>query len=201
MRRGEARCESGCSQQAGTLDVSVQNAGPEIDAKHLPRLFDRFYRVDSARRHLDGSEGPGRGLAIVKAIVKAHGGSVRATSALGLTCIFIQLPLPQRRSAKGRSEKRANRSHCVLQIQICLLNHVNTREVGSSRVPQKSFELCLSYETICGCAAVAAPGDERLISRHIGAVQENDADQKQSFGFCAAVPTSTRYSQHGRFRR
>jgi signal transduction histidine kinase len=93
--------ESGCSQQAGTLDVSVQNAGPEIDAKDLPKLFDRFYRVDSARRHSDGSEGPGLGLAIVKAIVKAHGGSVRATSALGLTCIFIQLPLPQRRSAKG----------------------------------------------------------------------------------------------------
>lgn len=91
--------------QAGILEVRVQNSGPEIEAKHLPRLFDRFYRVDPARHHTDGGEGPGLGLAIVKAIVKAHGGAVRATSALGVTCFFVQLPLTQRALAHGRIQE------------------------------------------------------------------------------------------------
>lgn len=76
----------------GMVEVCVQNSGPEIEARHLPRLFDRFYRVDPARHHVAGGEGPGLGLAIVKAIVQAHGGTVHATSALGQTCFLVLLP-------------------------------------------------------------------------------------------------------------
>jgi len=56
----------------GSASVSVQDTGCGIAAEHLPKLFDRFYRVDPAR----SAEGTGLGLAIVKSIMDLHGGSV-----------------------------------------------------------------------------------------------------------------------------
>jgi two-component system heavy metal sensor histidine kinase CusS len=68
----------------GHLSVSVENPGADIAAEHLPRLFDRFYRVDASRQR-DGEAGAGLGLAIVKSIVLAHGGSVQVISNAGCT--------------------------------------------------------------------------------------------------------------------
>ncbi|MFX5476369.1 ATP-binding protein, partial [Acinetobacter baumannii] len=51
--------------------------------QHLPRLFDRFYRVDSARQDINGSHGHGLGLAIVKAVARMHGGRAFASSSGG----------------------------------------------------------------------------------------------------------------------
>jgi two-component system heavy metal sensor histidine kinase CusS len=70
--------------------IVVENQGDTIRAEHLPRLFDRFYRVDPARQRM--SEGAGLGLAITKSIVVAHRGAVRAFSADGVTRIEMQLP-------------------------------------------------------------------------------------------------------------
>ena len=58
---------------AQTTTVAVENTGTDIDAKILPRLFDRFYRADASRAHPD-SDGSGLGLAITRAIAEAHGG-------------------------------------------------------------------------------------------------------------------------------
>ncbi|UIN19296.1 heavy metal sensor histidine kinase [Herbaspirillum frisingense] len=63
--------------------VAVTNPGPAIDEQHLPRLFDRFYRVDSARQDINGSHGHGLGLAIVKAVARMHGGRAFASSGGG----------------------------------------------------------------------------------------------------------------------
>jgi two-component system, OmpR family, heavy metal sensor histidine kinase CusS len=71
--------------QPGTIRVSVQNPGPSIAQEHLGRLFDRFYRVDSARSRSD--ENHGLGLAIVRAIATMHGGTVFADSGDGATTI------------------------------------------------------------------------------------------------------------------
>jgi len=60
------------SADDGSASVSVQDTGCGIAAEHLPKLFDRFYRVDPAR----SAEGTGLGLAIVKSIMDLHGGSV-----------------------------------------------------------------------------------------------------------------------------
>jgi two-component system heavy metal sensor histidine kinase CusS len=64
--------------------LCVTNTGDPIDAADLPRLFDRFYRVDKARAH-PASDGAGLGLAITKAIMLAHRGSVAVKSAAGRT--------------------------------------------------------------------------------------------------------------------
>jgi len=71
--------------------IRVQDQGCGIEAVHLPRLFERFYRVDRARsRELGGT---GLGLAIVKHIVAAHRGLVRVESAVGRgSTVFISLP-------------------------------------------------------------------------------------------------------------
>jgi two-component system heavy metal sensor histidine kinase CusS len=75
----------------GVIEIAVENTGEDIPPKHLPRLFDRFYRVDLSRQR--NSEGAGLGLAITKSIVEAHGGSVAVESREGRTCFSVKLPV------------------------------------------------------------------------------------------------------------
>ena len=78
-------------RQRGDVVIEVADTGPGIPGEHLPRIFERFYRVDAARsRELGGT---GLGLAIVKHLVEAHGGRVEAESRLGAgTTIRVTLP-------------------------------------------------------------------------------------------------------------
>ncbi|NDO83696.1 two-component sensor histidine kinase [Citrobacter sp. NCU1] len=72
------------------VQIIVENPGTPIAAEHLPRLFDRFYRVDPSRQRK--GEGSGIGLAIVKSIVLAHQGNVAVTSDLHATRFILTLP-------------------------------------------------------------------------------------------------------------
>ena len=75
-----------CAADAEGVRISVIDQGPGIAGEHLPRLFERFYRVDKARSRRMG--GTGLGLAIVKHIAQAHGGRVDAESVLGVGSTF-----------------------------------------------------------------------------------------------------------------
>jgi len=69
------------------VEFFVQDFGGGIASEHLPRLFERFYRVDKARSRESG--GTGLGLAIAKHIMLAHGGSIRAESDLAHGSTFL----------------------------------------------------------------------------------------------------------------
>ncbi len=78
------------SRDAMTTVFAVRDTGSGIPAEHLPHVFDRFYKADTARTDAGGT---GLGLSIVKAIVERHGGTVRVTSAPGVeTCFEVRLP-------------------------------------------------------------------------------------------------------------
>jgi two-component system phosphate regulon sensor histidine kinase PhoR len=78
-------------QMNGQIGISIRDQGCGIEKKHLPRLFERFYRVDKARSRQMG--GTGLGLAIVKHITQAHGGQVSVESIPGEGSTFsIHIP-------------------------------------------------------------------------------------------------------------
>ena len=82
------------TQQDGALRIEVTDTGCGIAAEHLPHVFDRFYRVDSARSRQTG--GLGLGLAIVKGITTLHGGTVQLQSQPGKgTTVTLSFPVSQ----------------------------------------------------------------------------------------------------------
>ena len=88
---GGARLVVTITQRAGAIWIGVANPGKTIAASHLPRLFDRFYRVDSSRHDSGEIHGHGLGLAIVKAVAAMHGGATLATSDDGVTTIAFSV--------------------------------------------------------------------------------------------------------------
>ena len=72
-----------------TTQITVENSGSTIAPDHLPRIFDRFFRADTARAQADRHHG--LGLAIVAAIARLHGGGTLAQSQAGRTCIGLWL--------------------------------------------------------------------------------------------------------------
>lgn len=84
----------------GRFEFSVQDSGPGIAAEHLPRLTERFYRVDRSRSRDSG--GTGLGLAIVKHVVQRHGAELRIESAPGKGSRFaIRFPASRVRAAQA----------------------------------------------------------------------------------------------------
>jgi two-component system phosphate regulon sensor histidine kinase PhoR len=101
-------CGSGTKVSLGVVasgdvvTVSVADDGPGIDERHLPRVFERFYRVDAGRSRDVG--GTGLGLSIVKHLVEAMGGSVSVESKLGVgTTFFFTLKQGERAEQTSRA--------------------------------------------------------------------------------------------------
>ena len=85
--------------ESGTAQISVSDQGIGIEEHQLPRIFDRFYQVDSASTRKVG--GSGLGLSICKAIVEAHHGSLWVESQPGAGSTFT-FTLPLARSETSR---------------------------------------------------------------------------------------------------
>ncbi|MCA1658188.1 MAG: two-component sensor histidine kinase, partial [Verrucomicrobiaceae bacterium] len=89
------------TDRGAVSEVSVKDSGCGIPAEHLPRVFDRFYRLDSSR----SSEGSGLGLALVKSIMHLHGGSAVVESDIGRGTV-VTLTFPNTGAERGVAELR-----------------------------------------------------------------------------------------------
>jgi two-component system phosphate regulon sensor histidine kinase PhoR len=78
----------------GSGEFSVKDSGPGIEREHLPRLTERFYRVDGSRSR--GTGGTGLGLSIVKHVVQRHGGELDIQSEPGKGSLFRMVIPPAR---------------------------------------------------------------------------------------------------------
>ncbi len=79
---------------SGGVEVAVADTGQGIAPKHLPKVFDRFYRADPARGHSD--RGAGLGLSLVRSIMALHGGSVKIESGVGRgTEVLLRFPVAE----------------------------------------------------------------------------------------------------------
>tara|TARA_R110001599_G_scaffold64023_3_gene178674 strand:+ start:253320 stop:254726 length:1407 start_codon:yes stop_codon:yes gene_type:complete len=74
-----------------SVEITVENPGSAIPPELIPKIFDRFYRVDTSRTR--NGDGAGLGLAIVKSIIEAHHGHITARSKNGKTCFHLVLPI------------------------------------------------------------------------------------------------------------
>jgi two-component system heavy metal sensor histidine kinase CusS len=72
------------------MRLAVENPGDDIAPEQLPRLFDRFYRLDASRQKT--SEGTGLGLPITRSILEAHHAAITAFSANGTIRFEIRFP-------------------------------------------------------------------------------------------------------------
>jgi signal transduction histidine kinase len=81
----------GATRHDGWIDVVIADRGPGIPEPDLPRIFERFYRVDRSRSRDPG--GTGLGLSIVRHLVELHGGRVTAANRPGGGAVFtVRLP-------------------------------------------------------------------------------------------------------------
>jgi signal transduction histidine kinase len=92
------------------LRITVEDNGEGIAAEHLSQLFERFYRADAARNRDHG--GAGLGLAIAKALVEAHGGTIDATSAGPGTGATFTVDLPRDLTRSNELPVSVNSSRC-----------------------------------------------------------------------------------------
>lgn len=96
----------GCKEDASSTTLTVSDSGPGIEAHHLKRIFERFYRVDPSRQA--SASGTGLGLAIVKSIMNSHAGHCGCESRPYI-CTRFWLRFPRRESVAGGLISPVNR--------------------------------------------------------------------------------------------
>ena len=139
--------QASVGQRADRIEIVVADDGEGIAAEHLDRVFERFYRIDPARARASG--GTGIGLAIVRAIVEAHGGTVQASSEGAGQRRHLHRPAPDRTLASiAREPRRASEP-----VEVTARNGLGTRPAGT---PARRIEFGLLAGR--NCAGTAAAG-------------------------------------------
>ena len=107
----EGKVEVALHARGHDIALRVSDTGVGIAAQHLPRVFERFHRIEGTRARTH--EGSGIGLALVHELAKLHGGSIEVESALGVGSTFT-VTLPQRLGHASKNQKDATRLHTAV---------------------------------------------------------------------------------------
>lgn len=100
----QVRLSAAMDANQGGLTITVEDSGPGFPADFLPHAFDRFRRADPARSHSEGQRGAGLGLAVVREIAEAHGGSAQAGNRV-IGGARVSLRIPQAVPAEPTAER------------------------------------------------------------------------------------------------
>ncbi len=111
---GKVKVNAESSEDGNQQIVKVRDTGPGIPAEHLPRVFERFYRVDKARSREAG--GTGLGLAIVKHLTRAHGGEAYVTSEVASGSEFV-IKLPKSSLVAAQTPESTNAKAVTRAVQ------------------------------------------------------------------------------------
>ena len=137
-------------QVGRTAELRVKDTGTGIPADEMPRLFERFHRVENA--HGRTHEGSGIGLALVQELVKLHNGTVTATSAMGRgTTFIVQVPLgsahlPQNQVGKSRTEySEITSATPYVEEALRWLPDADAVDESQNEIPKQFKALRLSY--------------------------------------------------------
>jgi signal transduction histidine kinase len=93
-RGGKVNISLETGEHGKCVRLKVKDTGFGIEPKHLPHIFERFYRIEATRPRYGPPQGSGLGLSIAKSIVETHGGKIAVTSQIGEgTSILVELPV------------------------------------------------------------------------------------------------------------
>ncbi|TGD86527.1 response regulator [Mycolicibacterium sp. CH28] len=154
---------------AGEAVVSVADTGIGVPAAEMPRLFERFHRIESARTR--STEGSGIGLALVKELVGVHGGTIAAESAAGAGTTFtVRLPLgaghlpADALSAPGSARAPSGIAEPYVQEALRWLP-TDGRQTGDADHTASAPEIALSAPTVLNAPARVLVADDNADMR------------------------------------
>jgi PAS domain S-box-containing protein len=160
-------------QQGGAAELVVMDTGVGIPAEALPKLFERFYRVENMRSRTH--EGSGIGLALVHELVKLHGGTVRADSKMGEGSSFgVTIPLGYAHLPAGQIGRERTLSSTALGVSPFV-------EEALRWLPDESHDKSEEtwFQGHLSCVISAQSPDEIARSRPRILVVDDNADMRQ----------------------
>ena len=158
----------------GAAELCVRDTGTGIPAQDVPRLFERFYRVENARGRTH--EGSGIGLALVQELVKLHGGSISATSEVGRGTTFTVL-IPLGSQHLPRDQVGSSRTAAQPTTEVSLFVEEALRwlpDVHQRTAPGSELPSCT--DDLAGLASSAQRPDD---DRPLVLVADDNADMRQ----------------------
>src|SRR5689334_11521846 len=152
------------------VQLSVTDTGTGIPKEEIPRVFERFHRVESSRART--FEGTGIGLALVRELTKFHGGTVEVTSSLERGSTFtVTIPL-------GKAHLPANRVEAKLRRRSSLLSRDTYAEEAQHWVPQKAGASADEPVDSMPPSATSPSGEQQASQRELILLADDNADMR-----------------------
>jgi signal transduction histidine kinase/FixJ family two-component response regulator len=171
--RGEIRVS--LRQVDNWAELMVHDTGVGIPEQELPRIFERFHRVEEAGGRTQ--EGTGIGLALIKELVKHHGGRIRVGSVVGQSTVFtISIPLGTAHLPKQRIGARRTQASTRLSASVYVEEARRSINDGSLGEMQQTFEY---RSEALACAPLREP---RRARKHQILLADDNADMREYVG-------------------